>query len=316
MSFTAKGQTFNLTVNNGLGSDTYNEGDTIHVWSNAIFGDPVFVDWTGIGTSYLTFNNEWHTTYDVIPPSTQIDSTSYLLFGENLSIISNVMKETFYAIPPSPKGVVFLLHGTGGKGESFFTKYERYNLIKDLVFDGFAVFTFDANERAMGDQNGDGDIRWDNSNAGLANASNNIDIKNIETLKDSVIYDFNFPLNIPCFTLGTSAGAVFSDLCASSLNFNASAHITARGKTATYTRTDIAPVIWIMSENDQNQNANNAEAFNNYSTMSANQIAEWHLFKRSPVYPKRFMRSLNTISEAQSDSVFQSSATDRICRIG
>ncbi len=32
LSFTAKSQTFNLSVNNGLGSGTFNEGDTIHVW--------------------------------------------------------------------------------------------------------------------------------------------------------------------------------------------------------------------------------------------------------------------------------------------
>ncbi len=214
------------------------------------------------------------------------------------------MKETFYAIPSSPKGLVFLLHGTGGTGESFFTKYERVNLIKDLVFAGFAVFTLDANERTMGDQNGDGQIRWITSNAGLANANNNIDIKNIESLKDSVIIDFNFPSNIPCFTLGMSAGAVFSDICASALNFNASAHITAKGKPGTYTRPDIVPVIWVMAENDHNESADNEVAFNNFSTMSASQIAEWYLFKRSPVYPKRFLRSLNNISEVQSESVF------------
>ncbi len=322
INLVVRSQPFNLIVNNGIGSNVYNEGDTVHIWSDAIFGDSVFVDWTGSGESYLTNSDEWHTTliipvnmnigsiiinanYDVIPFSTQIDSTSYLLFGENNGIQSNVMKKTFYAAPPSPKGVVFLFHGTGGNGVSFFVKYERLNLVKDLVFDEFAVFTLDANEVSMGDQNGDGNIRWDTSNAWLANANNNIDILNIQTLKDSVINDFSLPANIPCFTLGMSAGAVFSDICASALNFNASAHITANGRILTYTRPDIVPVIWIMSDNDHNESADYVVAFNNYLTMSTTQIAEWHLLKRSPLYSKRLLRSLNNISETQSDSVFQ-----------
>ena len=315
-------QLFTLTVHDGYGSGIYNKGDTIHVWSKAVFSDTVFVDWTGNGSDYLTCNSEWHTAllvpqgtgvetltitanFDAISFSTQIDSTSYLLFGENDDIQTNVIKETFYAIPPNPKGIVFLLHGTGGQGQKFFSKYERYTLIKDLVFDGFAVFTLDANERTMGDQNGDGKIRWDNSNAAYANSSNNVDILNIESLRDSVINTFSFSQNIPSYTLGMSAGAVFSDICASALGYNASAHITAKGKTNTYTRPDIAPVIWIMSENDHNESADNEAAHDNFSIMNENQTAEWHLFKRSPVFYNRFIRSLYNISEAQSDSVFQ-----------
>jgi len=322
ISSVAQSQSFNLTVNYGFGSGVYNEGDTIHVWANPSISDTVFTNWTGSGTNYLTFDNEWHTTlivpsgtnvgsltinanFDIIPLTTQIDSTSYLLFGEITTGISNVMKPVYYAAPPSPKAVVFLLHGTGGEGKSFFAKYERYSLVKDLVYDGYAVFTLDANERTMGDQDGNGKIRWITFNAGLADTSNNIDIKNIATLKDSIINDFNFSTNIPCFTLGMSNGAVFSDICASALSFNASAHITAKGKTDTYTRTDIAPVIWVMSDNDQNPSADNADAFVNYTTMNQNQTAEWHLFNRSPVYSQRFTRSLHNISEAQSDSVFQ-----------
>ncbi|MBC8345241.1 MAG: T9SS type A sorting domain-containing protein [Candidatus Marinimicrobia bacterium] len=317
-----RSQPFNLTVNNGIGSNVYNEGDTVHIWSNAIFGDSVFVDWAGTDSSYLTHNNEWHTTliipvntnigsiiinanYDVIPFSTQIDSTSYLLFGENNGTQSNITKECIYAIPPSPKGIVFLFHGTGGSGKSFFHKYENYNLIKDLVFDGYAVFTLDANEVTMGDQDGNGKLRWIASNAATANPENNIDILNIQTLKDSVINEFNFSLNIPCFSLGMSNGAVFSDICASALNFNASAHVTAKGNPDTYTRPDIVPIIWVMSDNDHNDSADNAAAFNNYLIMNTTQTAEWYLLKPSPLYSKRFLRSLNIISEEQSDSVFQ-----------
>jgi len=318
---TAQSQTFNLTVTDGIGTGVYNEGDTVHVWSKAIFGDSVFVDWTGSGTTYLAQNNEWHTTltvpvgtgagsltlqanFDVIPSATQISSKSYLLFGVDNSNPVTVMKESFYAVPPSPKGVVFLLHGTGGVGESFFIKYERFSLVKDLVYAGFAVLALDANERTLGDQDGNGKIRWLTSMPATADASNNVDIKNLQALKELIINDFSLPSNIPCFTLGMSNGSVFSDICASALGFNASAHITAKGRLAAYTRPDIVPVIWIMSENDHNESADNAVAFNHFTVMSLNQTAEWHWLRRSPAYSRRFIRSLNGISAAQSDSVF------------
>lgn len=318
----AQGQSFQLTVEGGYGSGTYEAGDTVHVWSEAVFGEDVFTNWTGSGKPYLEFDNEWHTVlivppgmavedltisanYDAIPVSTQISSKKFSLFGMKDGTLSQVMKESFYAIPPSPKGVVFLFHGTGGRGESFFNKYERFSLVKDLVYHGYAVFTLDSNERTMGDQNGDGKIGWINSNAGTANEGNNVDILNIKSLRDSLYSTFAFPEDIPAFSVGMSAGANFSDICASALSFKASAHITAKGKTDTYTRPDIVPVIWIMSENDHNASADNAVAYSNYSAMSDAQTAEWHLFKRSPVYPERFLRSLHNVSEVQSDSIYE-----------
>ncbi|MCG8607598.1 T9SS type A sorting domain-containing protein, partial [bacterium] len=147
-------------------------------------------------------------------------------------------------------------------------------------------------------------IRWSTTLAATANENNNVDIRNIKSLRDSVISDFSMPSNIPCFSLGFSDGANFSDICASALSFRASAHIAAKGIPNVYSRPDLAPVIWIMSENDQGENADNAVAFDNYTTMRSTQVAEWHWFRRSPAYSQRFVRSLNNVSEAQSDSVF------------
>ncbi len=318
---TCYGQTFTLQVNNGYGSGTYQEGDTIHVWSNNVFGNTVFVNWTGSAVSYLNFDNEWHTTLVVpvgtnIPnltldanpgtlASTQVDSIEYILEGEQMGVISNVAKPVYYAVPAVPNGIVFLFHGTNGSGGSFFESYERYILIKDLVYNGFAVFTLDANERTMGDQNGDGSVRWNVANAGTTSAATNVDIRNVQALRDSIIRTFSLSSSIPSYTLGMSAGAVFSDICASALGFNASAHITAKGRTDTYTRSDIAPVIWIMSSNDNNQSADNTVAYSNYTTMLTSQVAEWHLLERSPVYRDRFRRSLDGITRLQADSVFQ-----------
>ncbi|MDP6909469.1 MAG: hypothetical protein QF371_08185, partial [Flavobacteriales bacterium] len=317
----ACGQEFNLTVTGGFGTGIYNEGDTVHVWTKAIFSDSVFTQWSGSAVDHLTHSNEWHTTlyvppgtginnleltadYDVIPEESQVGSSNYLLHGMDQGLEMDVQKETFYAIPPTPKAMLFLLHGTGGRGENFFLRYERYSLIKDLIYNGYAVFTLDANEVTVGDQNGDEKLRWDSTDPYNADVSNNVDVWNVSVLRDSVISEFMLPTDLPSYSLGMSAGAVFSDICASALGFVASAHITAKGSGFTYVRPDIAPVIWIMSDNDHQENADNATAFEHYTTMSGTQEAEWHLLQRSPLYSKRFLRSLNNILPWQSDSLF------------
>jgi len=317
------GQAFNLDIVNGYGAGTYLEGDTIHVWSKAVFNDTVFVNWTGSGANYLANNNEWHTTlivpsntsvgnltinanYDTIFPIPQVGSTSFLLYGLNQGVETNVLKETYYAIPHNPKGIVFFIHGTNGNGQHFFSGYNRTNVIKDFVYADFAVFTLDANEVTMGDQDGDGTHRWDCTDAYFAGTSNNIDLKNMQALKDSIINTFNFPATIPCFSLGVSNGANFSDICASALGFKASAHITATGRTGTYLRNDLAPVIWIMSDNDHNQHADNDAAHSNYQTMINSLVhAEYHTLFRSPVYSERFLRNSNNMNISQANSVFQ-----------
>ncbi len=319
-------QSYYLTINNGYGSGNYQEGDSVHIWSKTPMDAAVFTNWTGDGMEYLSFENEWHVVlvvpeltevgsleftahYDAIPANTTYGVDSFLLWGKDSSgIFLPIYKEVNYAIPPSPKAMVFLLHGTGGSGRSFFKRFERTNLVKDLLYDDFAVFALDANETTMGDINEDGYIRWNNFNSGNASAQNNIDLGNVNFTRDSIVQKFNLPASIPTFTLGMSNGAVFSDLCASALGYNASAHITARGNYATYRREDIVPVIWIMSENDHQEQANNDEAFANFEEMTINggQEAEFHIFNRSPVFPQRFRRNLVHISLNQSQTIFDS----------
>ncbi len=318
----ARSQTYTLTVINGYGSGTYMEGDTVQIWARSSYQDSVFTGWEGEGVDYLSGANEWHSTltiapgshvgniriqagFDTYPASTQSGWKSYKLYGLDSAGIRKVSKESFFSVPPGAKGIVFLLHGSDGSGKSFTKKYERLNIVKDLVYAGYAIFTLDANETTMGDQNGDKSLKWLTEDPGNANENNNIDIKNIRLLRDSVINDFHFSPDIPCFSFGMSNGSNFSDLCASALGFHASAHMTAKGKPDIYTRPDVVPVIWIMSENDHNENANNSFAFLNYQNLALRQRTEWHVLKRSPAYPQRFLRSLNHITPAQSAAVFQ-----------
>ncbi len=314
-------QTFQLQIDGGIGSGTYNEGDTIHVWTKSIYGDTVFTRWTGSGVQYLSNGDEWHTTlvvpsatgvgqlnlkahFDILSASTRSSTSSLLLYGVDDGKVLRVEKEIHYSIPKEPKGLVFLLHGTQGNGAEFYTTYEKNIIVKDFVYAGFAVVTLDANEVTLGDQSGDGKLRWVAGNAGVASIKNNIDLKNISMLKDSMIELFGLGADIPCFSFGVSNGAVFSDICASALGFVASAHMTANGNAATYLRSDAAPVIWIMSINDHNENADAEAAMKNFETLRKKQVSEWHWFRRSPAYHARFRRSLNGVSAAQSRLIF------------
>ncbi len=314
------GQTFDLTVVQGYGSGTFLLQDTVHIWSYNTDTTTVFSGWTGSAGVVFESRDEWHTTITVVPGTESATVSAsyepipnpiikgnrdYQLFGLDGQNVSSVSKESFYAIPPDPKAMVVLLHGTNGNGASFFRTYERFSLVKDFLVHGYAVCTLDANEVTMGDQNGDDRLRWFVGNAPVANASNNIDIKNIGLLLDSLSNDFQILKDLPIFSMGVSNGAAFSDLCASALGFKASAHVLAKGATQTYERDDLVPVIWIMSENDQNEHADNAGAYTNYLFMSTFQTAEFHYLRKSPVYLHRFERSLYGISADKSLEIIQ-----------
>ncbi|MFK8061412.1 MAG: T9SS type A sorting domain-containing protein [Polaribacter sp.] len=303
---------------NGEGSGTYQEGEVVHIWSNTPANNSVFTKWISNEVAYLKRKNEWHTTL-IIPQNTNIgnisltanfvtlstailrSSKTFMLEGQNGANLTSIAKESFYSIPPSPKGIVFLFHGTGGKGSNFFERFESLNIIKDLVKNNYAVFTLDSNETTIGDQNGDEKLRWNSANTSL---NNNVDLRNVSALKTAILNEFSLPEKLPVFSLGMSAGAVFSDICASVLNFNASIHITAKGRESTYESTDVSPIIWIMSENDNNSSADNAVALNHYNLMKQIQTTEWLLLPKTPLHEKRFLRSLQGVSEQQSIAIF------------
>ena len=320
LPFISFGQSFDLKIVNGYGSGTFSVDDTVHIWSYNTDTTTLFSGWTSNGNVIFEAKDEWHTTLTVPPGTESVTVTAsykpipnaiikgnkdYQLFGLNGQDVSSVTKQSFYAIPPDPKALVILLHGTNGNGGSFFQSYEHFSIIKDFLFHGYAVCTLDANEVTMGDQNGDDRLRWYVGNAPFANTSNNVDIKNIQLLIDSLSNDFEMLKHLPVFSMGISNGAVFSDLCASALGFKASAHVLAKGAKEIYERDDIVPVIWIMSENDQNEHADNAAAYQNYLFMSDIQTAEFHYLRKSPVHLHRFERSLNGISAQKSLEIIQ-----------
>ena len=318
-------QDYSLTVNYGTGSGSYFYGDTVHVFSDKAPMIGVFTGWTGSGIDYLTIVDEWHTTlvlpsqsgvdnlvlnanYDQLPMGTPQSTEMISLFGEEGgTFMGNVMKEVHYVIPQNPKGIVFLFHGTGGNGGNMFSKYEPFTLIKDLYYAGYGSISTDANERTLGDQDGDGKIRWAASQAIQQNFNNNIDLYNVRALKDTLVVRYDLPDDFPFFSYGVSNGANFSDLAAAAVGFQASAHNTGNGSSSLYLhRPDATPVIWLQALNDQNSSADPAAALANYQALLDRGIcSEWYWLDRSPLFEKRFMRSRIGINQQESTSIYK-----------
>lgn len=322
---TAHAQSYILTVTNGFEGGDYSVGDTVPVWSQVAPDSFVFVEWTGTATPWLERTNEWRSNlivdvdpmldtltlqanFTTLPFSPVLDSADYWLLKKDTTAIDPALTIVFYVMPPDPKGLVFFFHGTGATGRGLSSIYEGLSIMKDLAYAGYGVVTLDANEVTAGDQPigenpPDGKIRWLVAGAESATATNNIDIRNVKALKESLVVGFNLSTEIPCFSIGQSNGAWFSDLCASVLGFCASAHLTAEGASGTYTRPDLVPVVWILARNDQT--ADSTAALANYATILASGTATaLYWLEPSPVIPERFGRSLSGVAPSQADSVF------------
>ena len=131
-----------VTVINGYGSGKYKVGDTVNIWSEAIPTGSAFDAWTGY--NHLLENaGEWHNSF--IVPSENVTVTaslqslaSFKLTHEMIKGI-NVSKNVYYYFPTSQKGIVYLLHGTGGNAQNLVNNFEWITMINDLVAAGYAI---------------------------------------------------------------------------------------------------------------------------------------------------------------------------------
>ena len=319
----ANAQEYNLTITNGDGAGPYEKGEQVHVWADRPAPFEVFDSWTGFASTFLKNKNEWHTTlnipaelegnnFELIANFEELElldqgTVIYDQFGErgNDGIFFPVEKTIHYAKPNfNNRGIIFLFHGTGGSGASWFSRFERISLVKDLVQAGFHVFSLDSNETTLGDQNADGAIRWE-ADMSKADVETNIDLLNVATSLEQLSVDEELE-GFPVYLIGGSNGANFSDFCSASLNYEASAHITGNGNNAVFQdHENLKPILWLQAKNDNNQSADSLRALANYRSMLAQGIcSRWIWHERSPLYPNRFARSYNNINEDLSKAIF------------
>lgn len=133
---------FMVTVNNGYGSGQYKPGDTVHVFSNAWATNQLFGKWSG-DVSLLQAPDEWHTWF--IMPGKNVTVTGSIETIANFTLQyeqikgRDRLKPVYYYFPQGHKGIVYLLHGTGGTAANLVGDYEWKQLIKDLVNDDFLL---------------------------------------------------------------------------------------------------------------------------------------------------------------------------------
>lgn len=298
---------FMVTVNNGYGSGQYKSGDTVHVFSNAWTTNQVFGKWSG-DISLLQAPDEWHTWF--IMPDKDVTVSGSV---ENISNFSlkyeqikgrDRLKPVYYYFPQGQKGIVYLLHGTGGNAANLAADYEWQQLTKDLVNNGFGVIITEAEEATTKvDANGDGKIRW----ALLPfDSTTNVDFANIRAITDTFYNRGFIDRSAPRYSIGMSDGGFFSAALSYIYQFKAGVQYCSQGSSNLMSTTNI-PTQFCMAANDDNPDigaAGDAEALSNSKAMNARGVCSKYLVnERCPVYPERFARS-GEISTTLSASVF------------
>ncbi len=107
-------------------------------------------------------------------------------------------------IPPHPKGVIYLFHGTGGS-EKFALRLETVRTLAPLVAAGYGYVAAPSADRTN-------PIRWKVDDAG---AASNPDIAYMLALHAALIARGEITAKTPVFTMGMSNGGAFANLFAS-----------------------------------------------------------------------------------------------------
>ena len=296
-----------LTVVNGYGSGRYKVGDTVNIWSKAIPSDSLFNTWTGY-SALLNNAGEWHNSFVMPSSNVTLTATLSLLqpFTLNYEMIKgvNILKNVYYYFPATQKGMVYLLHGTGGSAKNLVDNFEWQEMINDLVNTGYAIIVTEAEEVSLNtDLNGDGVLRW----ALLPlDTTTNVDYGNIRALTDTFYARGYAQPGTPRYSIGMSDGGAFS--AALSFIYKYAAGVSYCAPTSTVvTSSSITPLQFCMAKYDNNPSvgaAGDAQAQTNSGALTARGICSpFFLHDHSPVYPQRFAR-WNGISLSLSTSIY------------
>jgi hypothetical protein len=298
---------FTVTVHNGYGSGRYKAGDTVHIFSDNYADDQLFDQWSG-DASMLNAADEWHTWF--IMPDRSVTFTGNIktirAFTLEFSQIEgrDRRKPVYYYFPTHAKGIVYLLHGTGGNAAHLVKDYEWQQLIKTLVDGSYAVIITEAEEATLGvDTNGDGKLRW----ALLPyDTVANVDYANIRILTDTFYHRGLLSLALQKYAIGMSDGGFFSAALSSIYHFQAGINYCSQGSAYIMQHT-LSPVQFCMARFDSNPQVGqqgNTDALTNANALNARGVCSKFLIKeRCPLYPARFARS-GIISSGLSEAIF------------
>lgn len=168
---TGSGAPVAVDIEGGVGDGLYPPGTRVDIFANPPPAGQAFDRWVGnieaLGTGPLQPLLS-HTvitvpatpvtltaTYKAVPTAAptvmtsfnpQIQATSAAASGATTTVTTTFT----HRIPEEMRGVVFLLHGTGGSSADWFNKPEQSLLVRDLLAAGYGVATLDSINRAAG----------------------------------------------------------------------------------------------------------------------------------------------------------------------
>lgn len=298
---------FTVSVNNGYGGNKYKAGDTVHIWSKEYSNsNQVFDSWSG--DVALLNNNDWHAWF--IMPNRNVSFTGSVKpinpFTLNYEQIRgrDRLKPVYYYFPAAHKGIVYLLHGTGGSAQQLSSQFETQQLIREIVGDGFAVIITEAEEATTGvDVNANGKLQWALS---PADTLSNVDYVNIRNITDTFYNRGTSSRSKPRYSIGMSNGGAFSAILSYAYNFKAGISYCAQSGSV-LAAVSTVPLQFCMQRWDSNPDvgpAGNAMALSNSQALTARGIcSKYFINEHSPLYPERFARR-SDISIAASTAVF------------
>jgi hypothetical protein len=300
--------TFTVTVSGGYGGGSYNTGDTVHLFSQAISDNQIFNQWTGNDISLLNASEEWHTWFIMPARNVTFSGSTKNITTFNLQLQQirgrDRLKPVYYYFPANHKGLVYLLHGSGGRAQQVATSFEFQQLMKDLVNDGYGIVITEAEEATLQtDLNGDGKLRWLTA---PADTLNNVDYVNIKVLTDSLYNRGIADRSKPRYSIGMSNGGAYSAALSFLYKFKAGVSYCAPGGTVV-AQLSSTPFQFCMARFDNNENVGpqgNADALTNSNTLTTRGVcSKYYMKERAPLYPERFARR-GDISIAKSTAVF------------
>lgn len=297
-----------VIVNNGYGTGKYKVDDTVHIFSLAYSANQLFDTWASSDAALLNGKNEWHTWF--IMPAKNVSFSGSLKtippVTLNFELIRgrDRIKPVYTFFPAAHKGLVLLLHGSGGTAQHFVSSYEYQQLIKDLVNDNFGVIITEAEEATTGiDVNGDGKLRWGTI---PYDSVTNIDFANIKIITDTFYNRGITNRSKLRYSAGMSNGGNFSSYLSALFNYKAGASYCAPSGTPIASISTV-PFQFCMARFDNHENVGptgNANALTNSQTFTNRGICSKYLMQEhSPLYPERFARK-GDISITKSISVF------------
>lgn len=295
-----------LTVVNGVGPATALPGSQVELWSSILPQSQVLVNWTG--GNFTPDDEEWHTTLTV--PSSNATLTANVMTlnitftTRSYTAPTTAPKTARFWVPASPRGLIVMLHGTGGSS-NFIEQTESRSFALKAISKGYAVLAPEAEEVAAGDLDGNGKIQWD-----IALNPANTDFRSLDALLGSLVSTSVIPAGLPTYVMGMSNGGAMAITLGSvaataaapsfpNLRFKSVISYCAQGNPIAVSITT-TPSAFYLCANDENENVSNTQALANSQTLAGRGVPTVGiLHPATPLYNQRFIR-VSGVSAAQS----------------